>query len=627
MIAMIIAHNMTALNIANNLNTANTSKTKALEKLTSGYKVNRAADNAAGLSISEKMRGQIRGLNQASANVDDGISLTNVADGAIHEIHDILQRERVLSLQAANDTYCDEDREAIEMEIQSLTNELDRMFEQSEFNTIKIFRGRDQVLNGPTVSVDTAALPDEEYKDETLDKTVIWIPKTDIAANGEPQDVINNTTNVSKRYSSTYSEHETPMENVDNPRHPLYKKESEYVLTTTTTTTIAETSTKYTKLEDDPNYTTLREPGNMVGSNGYINVENVARNLSLSCAMSQLGISIDGTVMDVDLYSSRIASKSTVVSDDRQTATTTYKYSNPNFEIDQKITLTDNGTAYEIGYELRNTDAQDHTITLRLAFDVMNTDYLHSVSTTDGVVYLPFRLENDDAVIPVSAPDVSDACLTDIADLYDVMDKSKVNMTGKYITHTGAGFWWNDKSIGTGGNLSLGPVKYGPIDLKKVPYEKADETKNNVIISRETETTKTTLEYKPEYLDIQAGANTDQMIAIRLWDLTTDNLKCTTPEDVSAFNPQNALTHIDRVIDKISGIRSYYGAVTNRMEHAYMHNNNAAENLTNAESRIRDADMADEMVTLSKNVILSQAGSSMLAQANHSSQGVLSLLQ
>lgn len=624
---MIIAHNMTALNIANNLNNVNTSKTKSLEKLTSGYKLNRAADNAAGLSISEKMRGQIRGLNQASMNVDDGISLTNVADGGIHEIHAILQRERVLSLQAANDTYCTEDREAIEMEIQALTNELDRMFEQTEFNTIKIFRGRDQILKGPSVTVDTAALPDEEYKDETMDKTVIWIPKTDIIANGEPQDVINNTTDVHKQYSSTYSENETPIENTDDPLHPLYKKESEYVLTTTTTRNIAETSTKYTKLEDDPTYTTLREPGNMVGNNGYINVENVARNLSLSCAMSQLGITIDGNVMDVDLYYSHNVRKSTVVSPDRQTATTTYKYFNPNFEIDQKITLTDNGTAYEIGYDLRNTDAQDHTITLRLAFDVMNTDYAHSISTTDGVVYLPFRLENDDAIIPISAPDVSDACLTDIADLYDVMDKSKVNMAGKYITHTGAGFWWNDKAMGAGGSLSLGPVKYGPIDLKKVPYEKVDETKNNIIISRETETTKTTLEYKPQYLDIQAGANTGQMIAIRLWDLTTDNLKCTTPEDISAFSPQNSLAHIDRVINKISGIRSYYGAITNRMEHAYMYSTNAAENLTNAESRIRDADMASEMVAFSKNNILSQTGASLLAQANHSNQGALNLLQ
>ena len=114
---MIIAHNMAAINAQRNLNIIGNNKNKALERLSSGYKINRAADNAAGLAISEEMRAQIRGLNQASRNVTDGISLVQVADGALNETNAILQRMRELSVQAANDTNSDEDRNDIKQEL------------------------------------------------------------------------------------------------------------------------------------------------------------------------------------------------------------------------------------------------------------------------------------------------------------------------------------------------------------------------------------------------------------------------------------------------------------------------------------------------------------------------------
>ena len=138
---MIIQHNMQAMNANRMLGGIATSQAKSTEKLSSGFRINRAADDAAGLSISEKMRGQIRGLEQASTNAQDGISLIQTAEGALNESHAILQRMRELSVQAANGTETDDDREAVQNEISQLQDELTRIAETTEFNTMKLLDG------------------------------------------------------------------------------------------------------------------------------------------------------------------------------------------------------------------------------------------------------------------------------------------------------------------------------------------------------------------------------------------------------------------------------------------------------------------------------------------------------
>ena len=136
---MIINHNMNALNAHRNMGINNTAAGKSMEKLSSGLRINRAGDDAAGLSISEKMRGQIRGLQQASRNSQDGISMIQTAEGALNETHSILQRMRELAVQAANDTNVTADRSSIQDELTALTAEVDRISTQTEFNTQKMF--------------------------------------------------------------------------------------------------------------------------------------------------------------------------------------------------------------------------------------------------------------------------------------------------------------------------------------------------------------------------------------------------------------------------------------------------------------------------------------------------------
>ncbi len=139
---MVVQHNLTAMNANRQLGITTSAQAKSTEKLSSGYKVNRAGDDAAGLSISEKMRSQIRGLNKASSNAQDGVSLIQVAEGALNEVHSILQRMNELATQAANDTNTTVDRNAIQKEINQLSSEITRIQSTTQFNTMNLLDGQ-----------------------------------------------------------------------------------------------------------------------------------------------------------------------------------------------------------------------------------------------------------------------------------------------------------------------------------------------------------------------------------------------------------------------------------------------------------------------------------------------------
>ena len=162
---MVVQHNLTAMNANRQLGITAGNQAKATEKLSSGYRINRAGDDAAGLSISEKMRSQIRGLDKASSNAQDGISLIQTAEGALNEAHAILQRMNELSTQAANDTNTSADRTAIKKEIDALVSELDRIASTTQFNTMNLldgsFTGKSlQVgaLEGQTIGISIVAM-------------------------------------------------------------------------------------------------------------------------------------------------------------------------------------------------------------------------------------------------------------------------------------------------------------------------------------------------------------------------------------------------------------------------------------------------------------------------------------
>ena len=162
---MVVQHNLSAMNTNRQLGATQKSQSKSTEKLSSGYRINRAGDDAAGLTISEKMRSQIRGLNKASSNAEDGISLIQTAEGALNEAHSILQRMNELATQAANDTNTSTDRVAIQKEVDALTEEIDRIASTTQFNTMNLIDGsfagkKLQVgaLSGQTITVSIGAM-------------------------------------------------------------------------------------------------------------------------------------------------------------------------------------------------------------------------------------------------------------------------------------------------------------------------------------------------------------------------------------------------------------------------------------------------------------------------------------
>ena len=395
--AMVVQHNMTAANANRMLGTTSSAQAKSAEKLSSGYKINRAGDDAAGLKISEKMRSQIRGLNKASDNAQDGISLIQTAEGALNESHSILQRMNELAVQGANDTNQSIDRDAINQELEALTDELDRISQTTQFN-------KQNLLDG-------------NFKDKKL----------------------------------------------------------------------------------------------QVGANANQNIE----------------ISIDA--MNADSLG---LGKETVT----QGGTT-------------PIAVKYDGLSYK--YAANTTAAKNKTEAIKsfkaqISKKVVSAAFTAQYDNTTGSIYYKATIDGKEKRFAYASKAKK-------AYLDDQQAKASAAITNdfqKYVqTSTTAG------TTGT-----TGEVRYG---ARVDDYESANKT----------------------------------------------------------------ITKVQDAINTVSTQRSALGALQNRLEHTVANLDNVSENTQSAESRIRDTDMASEMVDYSKNNILAQAGQSMLAQANQSTQGVLSLLQ
>ena len=395
--AMVVQHNMTAANANRMLGTTSSAQAKSAEKLSSGYKINRAGDDAAGLKISEKMRSQIRGLNKASDNAQDGISLIQTAEGALNESHSILQRMNELAVQGANDTNQSIDRDAINQELEALTDELDRISQTTQFN-------KQNLLDG-------------NFKDKKL----------------------------------------------------------------------------------------------QVGANANQNIE-----ISID-AMNADSLGL-GKEMVTQGGTTPIAVKYDGIS---------YKYAA-------------NTTA------AKNKELAIKSFKAQISKKVVSAAFTAQYDNTTGSIYYKATIDGKEKRF-------ADASKAKNAYLDDQKAKASAAITNdfqKYVqTSTTAG------TTGT-----QGEVRYG---ARVDDYESANKT----------------------------------------------------------------ITKVQDAINTVSTQRSALGALQNRLEHTVANLDNVSENTQSAESRIRDTDMASEMVDYSKNNILAQAGQSMLAQANQSTQGVLSLLQ
>ncbi len=445
---MVVQHNLQAMNANRMLGVTTGQQAKSTEKLSSGYRINRAADDAAGLSISEKMRKQIRGLDQASSNAQDGVSAVQTAEGALTEVHSMLQRMNELAVQSANGTNSKDDRDAIQSEIDQLSKEIDRVSETTKFNEIYLLKGSDKANTNSTGVKNTGVV-------------------------------------------GTYK------------------------------------GIKVTAGEDKT-----------IKSGDSINLGDVVLKSS------------DATVTDA---------------------------------VNANAAATDLSTATFAG--TNDTDK----VTYTLKDGTSHSSTVKEFATTYGFKGKAAGTAEFSLVVGVTG--------TAAANSY-------ANGTSKFT------------SDNTGANLN--GLKVGDAVTAKA-----------TVASDGTITLSATGIPNPLEFNLHVGSESaaNNKISVTIESMGAESLgikglKVDTEVDATA-----SIDTIEDAIKKVSAQRSALGAIQNRLEHTIDNLDNVVENTTAAESRIRDTDMAEEMVNYSKNNILAQAGQSMLAQANQSTQGVLSLLQ
>lgn len=601
---MRVAHNISAINTLNALNKNSKLSDKSVGKLFSGLRINKAADDAAGLSISEKMRGQIRGLAQAERNTRDGISLIQTAESGMQEITNILQRQRELIVQGLSDTATNEDRKKIDEEIHALTNEIDSISTKTEFNTMNLLgRNNYQILEDRSSSNVAVTISDPpatsstsinvEYKPRgTAEQPRQLISDTDTSVTTDTYSNSNNVTPISLPDGrSGYNEYEVDIH----------------------TSTQIDTNTKVFEsllASDDPKYTTpaywysAGMNDTVFGPKNFGNVygrmfENMEVN-GATTGVEYTASSGVGSVPAVDYM----------------------RFPNTNVTITRyRTVLADN--SMEIKYVINNTDSSDSNIKLSNKIDPPVNSVIMDV---DGNP-LPVGTNNINSpsgnTFSMAGRDANAGLIFD--DAFGFTSPTALTINNPASGQPQIDFEW-DMTIPQGTSITIG-FKYGPFSLNLDVFERTRETE----VTKHVETTVTTnikdIDFISPKLDIQTGANSGQTISIPLFTVDAKALGVANLGLLPPSVPEQALAKTDGAVAKVSHFRGIYGALQNRMEHSLNNVGNSLENLTAAESRIRDADIAKEMLNYTKSNILTQAAQAMLAQSNQNSQAVLQLLK
>ena len=644
---MVVQHNMQAMNANRMLGVITGSQSKTTEKLASGYKINRAADDAAGLSISEKMRKQIRGLDRASTNAQDGVSAVQTAEGALTEVHSMLQRMNELATQAANGTNSEADRDAINAEIEQLTTEIDRVAETTKFNEIYLLKGD----KGGATRTQTIAAHDAGIKGKLTDKGG----------------------------GITSFEVDKPLKNGDK----ITIAGEEYTIGTSANHIEAgelNTSTDGYKISTDAVFkTAAMTAGDSVTFNG--NTYTLTDHLAAAYINWATGdtVSIGAETYTVAATTNAAADQYTVVDLQKiiDTALADGKQVSSNqfhTNVTDKTSATAANTAVatstiivaslskgEISSaQLKNLDAET------LAKAGANTGGTTGavLSTGDSVTINGETTKATEAA-PSAAKDVYDA-IDALAvggtvtigsgleqKVYTIVDEADVDEEAFKLTKDAILSKIHDgdrvSTDGTNFNTVIGDIALPESNEKVISAKKAydmiaDELQKASSIGTDVAATVSndgngkytitqgTVEAKEALsFNLHVGSDADMTnkitIDIEAMDAAGLGVKGLSISDDSGNAATYAIDAIADAISKVSAQRSALGAVQNRLEHTIANLDNIVENTTAAESRIRDTDMAEMMVEYSKNNILAQAGQSMLAQANQATQGVLSLLQ
>ena len=616
---MVVQHNMQAMNANRMLNVTTSTQAKATEKLSSGYKINRAADDAAGLTISEKMRKQIKGLDQASTNAEDGVSAVQTAEGALTEVHSMLQRMNELAVQASNGTNSESDRSAIQDEISQLTTEIDRVSETTKFNETYLLKGNtDGSSSKVNVNAHDAGLAGK-LGESVNGKTTFTADALSVGSKVSIGGTEYNIVESSKTSGYTSIEGYTA---VAGDKITQDGKTYTYVANSSTTPGGA-TAAAAGWFADDNTTTTADFTDNagikagstlLAKADGKTTTFVGADGLDLSAATDTnptnwaVGDTIehDGKTYTVSTAGAAGAGKwkdeegkESIIATLSAGDTYTQKATGKTGQIDNKgISTVENIQAAIKGL------ANGATVTIKTSASDAGKPYTVGVSTKeDGSVYTA----DDIAALVKENTYVNDGTNTYYAVPKNSDSDKDITLQDAY--NKMAKELESASSIGTDKGATVKNNGDGTFEITQGTVEVKDSLSFSLHVGADADMTN------------KINVDIESMSAAGL------GIKGINVKDDSGKAATYAIDAIADAVSKVSAQRSALGAVQNRLEHTIANVDNVVENTTSAESRIRDTDMAEEMVEYSKNNILAQAGQSMLAQANQSNQGVLSLLQ
>ena len=709
---MRIQHNIMAMSAYRNYNTNTSALSKNLEKLSSGYKINRAGDDAAGLAISEKMRAQITGLNAAQKNVKDGISLVKTAEGAMQEIQDMLNRMDYLATQSANGTYQDEvDREALQKEVNQLKSEINRIADSANFNGIKLLDGSLDTTTKETINATT-------FTDlqPSVSRTAV---RDGVSSMDKYEDVQGARLQLHK---DSTGDGKTSFE-IDLSNFQLKGEDGqEFSVTMTlgqgTTTAPNPADTGATSKGDYDKPTTGDQKTGITvtaGKDGFVNGKDIAKAIVGDSGSTTMELTAkDGTKIEYKVTADGNSLKFEMTDNGYKAAAKAYDSDstkpasdvfNGNFDVGFAATTTEKRTV-----EYADTTAGD------AAIGDYTTDAAGNTTATgsfvDGTKYYKDGVEYTAKVdgagkITLTGDATVDATVWGATDLSSSNIKMGTAAAGTQLADgftgfmnateflDGSGFKFGDTSYVFAGTDKTLNAKYDAntkvVDIRDLFDEKsnslkaaglaadalsrlseaaADNKMFSIQVSHDVDAGYARINFreKVDYngdgkdgradlttvdgvkaqvqhfngsqanvdvqeakgtaLQLQIGDTSDDFnqLKVSVGDMHTKALGIADLDIGTAEKASAAIQTIKDAINNVSSVRGDLGAYQNRLEHTANNLSVMAENIQDAESTIRDTDIAEEMMAYTKNNILVQSAQAMLAQANQVPQGVLQLL-
>ncbi|MBS4195482.1 flagellinolysin [Lederbergia citri] len=608
---MIIKHNITALNTQRQLNYAVNKQSKSMMKLSSGLRINSASDDAAGLAISEKMRAQIKGLTQASRNIQDSISLIQTGEGGLQEIHSLLQRGRELMVQAANDTNAESDLEAIQSEVSQLLEEIDHIAATTEFNGISLLGGQVVVPppapgsfggwpGAPTQTVQSKELDPNLSLKEKIATVMRWSMLEQSENRIQEFYGLGNDPNQEKINMN--------VSFVNEPGQSYLAYVSYYVNNST------QQGYNLSLVVNEAYFNEIGWPDG--GSYPMYLDRTIAHELTHAMMATSMRFG------EMPKWFKEGTAEFIEGGDERLLADLSYH------GVNGIINAFGNGT--DSSWKGKSLDYSAGYLATRYLHEQLKLDGNGGIKSFMQALSGPSQPSMDIAIANASNGKYANmqAFYTDFktnggAYLQQLIDD------GKLSNHDVGAIGGEDADNGELLN-ARDVIKdvYNPLDQPLDRFNLIWPSGMEIVSGEYTANSAfTTLNQMPIFRTIvfQTGANAGQTVELDLIsaDITTLGLR-----GLSATTDANSgISAFDRAIQSVSSHRSYFGAMQNRLEHAFELNENYNEQITSAESRIRDVDVAKEYMEMTKQQILLQASQTILTHAHQQPEGILQLLR